>query len=179
VNLGLIHMGRLRRQREGRRPQEPVYPPNLAGEELPPSFAFHGRQEQQQRANFFEPPWYDIDALYELPTAHGFLAESLDASNPPDSNKYAEGNKIRPWAHVRVPTYLAISEWEGGANDEFLHGKIAAANPGGHIVQQIGGQNTIDVSPLVPEAEWTTYGALNALPSSADMGPVEDGYLYA
>lgn len=178
MNLALLHMGRTRRQREGRRQPEPMYPPNLQGEELPPSFAFHGRQEQQQRANFFEPPWYDIDALYELPTAHQATAQSMDASNPPDSDFYAAGNKIRPWAHVRVPTYLAISEWEGGADDEFRVGKLAAQEPGGAILQQIGGQNTIDVSPLVPEAEWTTYGAQTSLPLS-EQGATEDGYLYA
>jgi len=168
-------MLRNKRQREGRRPVEPKYEPALQGADLHPGFAYVTREEEQQRANFLVPPAYDIDALEELPTAHQFMAESLDLSNPPDSNLYAAGNKIRPWAHIRVPTYLAISEWEGGADDEFLTGKLAAQ--GMKVPQQIGGQTSIDVSPLIPEAEFTTYGALNTL-YDPNITP-EDGYLYA
>jgi hypothetical protein len=176
MNVAVKNMFRNRRQREGRRPTEPYYPPNLEGADIHPGFAYKHKDEQEQRANFFVPPAYDIDALEELPTAHQFMAESLDASNVPDSNLFAAGNKIRPWAHIRVPTYLAISDWEGGADDEFKTGKIAAQ--GMKIPQQIGGQNTIDVSPLIPEAEYTTYGAISTM-APTDQTPVEDGYLYA
>lgn len=168
-------MLRNKRQREGRRPPEPYYPPNLEGVDIHPGFAYEVKEPHQQRANFFEPPAYEINELGELPTAQQNIAESLDMSNPPDSNNYANGNKIRPWAHVRVPTYLAIAEWEGGADDEFLKGKLAAQ---GHAVpQQIGGQTSIDVTPLIPEGDYTTYGAMNTL--APDFSDQEDGYLYA
>jgi hypothetical protein len=176
MNAALKHMLRNKRQREGRRPSEPYYPPNLEGEELPPGFAYETKEAQQQRANFFEPPAYEINELGELPTAHQNMAESLDASNPPDSNNYANGNKIRPWAHVRVPTYLAIAEWEGGADDEFLKGKLAAE--GHKVPQQVGGQTSIDITPLIPEGDYTTYGAINTL-DPGEYLEQEDGYLYA
>jgi hypothetical protein len=175
MNIALKHMLRNKRQREGRRPTEPKYEPMLQGADMHPGYAYVPREEEQQRANFLVPPAYDIDALEELPTAHQYMAESMDLSNVPDSNLYAAGNKIRPWAHIRVPTYLAIPEWEGGANDEFLTGKIAAQ--GIHVPQQIGGQNSIDTSPLIPEAEFTTYGAMNTLADPYQTP--EDAYLFA
>lgn len=176
MNARLKNMFRQRRQREGRRPSEPYYPPNMDVTALPPAFAYEHKDEQEQRANEFVPPAYDIDALEELPTAHQFIGQSLDASNPPDSDLYAAGNKIRPWAHIRVPTYLAISEWEGGADDEFMVGKLAAQ--GMKVPQQIGGQATIDVSPLIPESDYTTYGALNTMVPDYNYDAGEDGYLY-
>jgi hypothetical protein len=175
MNLAVKNMFRNRRQREGRRPSEPYYPPNLEGEDIHPGFAYEKKEEHEQRASFFVPPYYEIDALEELPTAHQSTAQSLDASNPPDSDFYDAGNKIRPWAHIRVPTYLAITEWEGGADDEFSFGKLAAQ--GFKIPQQIGGQASIDIYPLIPEADYTTFGAMNTLvPQYEDT---EDGYLYA
>lgn len=180
MNIAVKHMFRNRRQREGRRPSEPYYPPADSGgtvdwsEEILPGFSYTRPPRVEQRANRTLPPAYGYNDLEELPTAHQSLAQSLDNSNPPDSDFYASGNKIRPWAHVRVPAYLAISEIESVSDDEFKSGKLAAL---GHVVpQQVGGQTTIDVSPLIPEAEYTTYGAMNTL----QVGEVaEDGYLYA
>jgi hypothetical protein len=175
MNLAVKNMFRNRRQSEGRRPTEPDYPPNLEGQHVHAGFAYQKKVEHEQRANLLVPPAYEIDALDELPTAHQYTGESLDASLPIDSNFYDAQNKIRPWAHVRVPTYLAISEWEGGADDEFLFGKMAAQ--GIRVPQQVGGQASIDVNPLIPEADYTTFGAMNTLvPQYEDT---EDGYIYA
>ena len=175
MNIALQHMFRKRRQHEGRRPPEPYYPPGSEDwfSDLPPGFAYTVPPTVEQRENRTLPPAYDYTALQELPTAHQNLAESLDASNPPDSNFYAAGQKIRPWAHIRVPAYLAISEIESVADDEFKTGKLAAL--GLVVPQQVGGQASIDISPLIPEAQYTTYGALTTLmPGQV----AEDGYLY-
>lgn len=177
MNAELKRMLRNKRQREGRRPSEPELMPGDWGDEIPPGFSYHRNPVVSQRQWRDLPPAYEYNALEELPTAHQSLAQSLDASNPPDSDFYAAGNKIRPWGHIRVPAYLAISEIEAVSQDEFpWNGNKLGAM--GHVVpQMVGGQNTIDVSPLIPEAEFTTYGALNTL-NPGDEVP-EDGYLYA
>lgn len=200
MNRAVRHMFRNRRQAEGRRPQEPQLPPrqlrnqweperNFWESTVPthaddwtadiyPGFSYVANEEHEQRTNLYLPPAFETNALEELATAHQYTAESLDNSDPINSNFYAAGNKIRPWAHNRVANagYLAMSEWLGGANDEFMSGKISAL---GHVVpQQVGGQTTIDTQPLIPEAEYTTYGAMTAL-APTDQFAEEDGYLYA
>lgn len=176
MNARLKQMMRQKRQAEGRRPREPDYPPVGENANFPPTFAFHRNTEVPQRQWRDLPPAYEYNALEELPTAHQGLAQSLDASNPTDSDFYTEGNKIRPWAHVRVPAYLAISEWESVSRDEFPDYGLKLGALGHVVPQQVGGQNSIDISPLIPEAEFTTYGALNTLVPGEIS---EDGYLYA
>lgn len=177
MNAALKNMLRNKRQREGRRPGEPAYLPGGWEGDLPPGFAYTVKPEVGQRQFRDLPPAYGYNDLDELPTAQQNIAESLDASNPPDSNFFAAGNKIRPWAHNRVPAYLAISEIESVSLDEFMShggGKLEAL---GHVVpQMVGGQNSIDISPLIPESQYTTYGALTTL---APGEVAEDGYLYA
>lgn len=174
VPIAVKHMFRNKRQAEGKRPSEPMYPPGPENwaHELPPSFAFVSKDEHEQRQNRTLPPAYDYNERQDLDIAY------QDAPDPiKQSDFYANGNKIRATANVRVPAYLAISEWESIADDdfEFKTGKLAAV---GHLVPQYAGEQLpIDVSPLIPEAEYTTYGNLNMLVDTelAD----QDGYLYA
>ena len=186
MNTGVKHLLRNKRQREGRRPQQPHYPPGEWGLDLLPGFAYtyrgegdpfgHGG-EQQQRTNLFFPPAFAPNDLEDETHANQFLAESMDKSNPPDSNLYAEGKKIQPWAKARSGTagYLAMAEWEQTLDEFPWNGRKLEAL-GINVPQQIGGQHSIDVTPLIPEAEWTTYGAMNTLvPGQV----AEDGYLYA
>lgn len=174
MNIALKHMLRNKHQKEGVRPAEPVYPPGPENwhHEVLPGFAFTPKDEHEQRQNRTLPPAYDYNAPQELQTSY------QDAPDPiRQSDFFANGNKIRPWAHVRVPSYLAISEIESVSDDEFLYGKISSF--GHHIVPQYhGGQNPIDFSPLIPEAEFTTYGAMNEL-QEGEIHTSEDGYLYA
>lgn len=178
MNAALKGMLRNKRQQEGRRPDEPAYLPGEWAGDIAPGFAYRRKAPHSQRFFRHVPPAFEYNALEEYASAHQGTGQSLDNSNPIDSDFYAEGNKIRPWAHVRVPAYLAIPEWESVSDDTFMGyggGKLAAL---GHVVpQMVGGQGTIDVSPLIPEAEFTTYGAMNTLVPGEDIP--EDGYLYA
>lgn len=177
MNADLKNKLRRKRQAEGKRPHDPAFMPGDWAGDVPPAFAYTVPPTVSQRNWRDLPPAYGYNDLDELPTAHEFTGQSLDNSNPIDSDFYAAGNKIRPWAHNRVPAYLAVPEWETVAIDEFpdFGMKLAAM---GHVVpQQVGGQQSIDVSPLIPEAEWTTYGAMNTLVPGDDIA--EDGYLYA
>jgi hypothetical protein len=197
MNIAVKQMSRKRRQIEGMRPPEPYYPPapqpaqlvdaeyydaypsSYEGiQDVPLTFAYVKKDEQQQRTNFFVAPAFDENELVELPTSHQDLARSLDLSHFPDSDLFAEGDKIRPWAHIRVPSYLAISEWLGGADDEF-RSPPGKAQFDWVISQYVGQQHPIDVTPLIPETEYTTYGALNALsPGQIEQFPASDGYLF-
>jgi hypothetical protein len=173
VNIAIKHMFRNRRQREGVRPSEPYYPPGPEDwrNDIIPGFAYTRPPTVEQRQNRTLPPAYDYNAPQELPTSYQEAPDPLKFSD-----FYPNGNKIRPWAHVRVPAYLAISEWESIADDTFKSGKLAAL---GHVVPQFYGlQNPIDFQPLIPESEYTTYGATHAIPEGQVDVP-EDGYLYA
>lgn len=171
--IAVRHMFRNRRQKEGVRPSEPVHPPGPENwhNDIIPGFAFTPKEEHEQRQNRTLPPAYDYNAPQELPTAY------QDAPDPiKQSDFYANGDKIRPWAHVRVPAYLAIPEIEAVSDDEFKFGKISSF--GHHVVPQYHGeQNPIDFSPLIPEVEYSTYGSMNEL-IEGEVAE-EDGYLYA
>lgn len=184
-NIAIKHMFRNRRQREGRRPEPPPMPPVGSDFEaaLYPGFAWVGKEEHEQRTNLFMPPAFETNALEELPTS---FKPDTELDPIPQSNFYAANNKIRPWAVVRAGTagYLAISEIEGVDNSDFEnswigggpHGKIVV---GQLIGQYVGYQNPIDITPLIPEADYTTYGALNQLTPDAYARQDEDAYLFA
>lgn len=177
MNAALQRKGSRRRQIEGARPEEPAVLPGSGGDfswfgDIPASFAYTKTEEQQQRQNLFMPPAFETNALEMLSTSY------QDAPDPiRQSDFYAAGNKIRPWAHNRVANagYLAIAEIEGVADDEFKTGKLSSE--GYHVVPQyVLSQNPIDFLPLIPEGQYTTYGAQNEL--APGMLSEEDGYLY-
>ena len=175
MNAAIERMFRIRCQREGRKQEQPIYPANPPGWEATahPGFAYQIREEQNQRENYFMPPAFDPNELVELPTSWKPDSE-LDPI--PQSNFFAEGNKIRPWAHVRVPSYIAIPEWETPTDDEFREGKIVM---GQLVAQHTGGQQPIGISPLIPEVEYTTYGTQNMLTEGMVAHiPTQDGYLF-
>lgn len=187
MNRAVRGMFRNKRQEQGKLPQQPVYPPEAEHfQDAPLTFAYTYRSEgdpfatggeQQQRSNLFMPPAFETNALEELGTS--FKPDS-ELDPIPQSYYYGAGNKIRPWAHNRVANtgYLAIAEWLGGADDEF-HYHVDKFYFPQLVSQQVGKQNPIDVSPLIPEGEYTTYGATHELlPGQIDAFPVQDGYLY-
>lgn len=180
MNIAIQQMMRKRRQREGlsplvTQPRMPAGPSYL--QDAPLTFAHVAKDEQQQRTNFFSPPQFDPNELVELPTSYKPDSE-LDPINT--SDEFAEGLKIRPWAHIRVPSYMAVAEWEGVDNSDFDNGWILNKGEFAQLVSQyVGGQHPIDVSPLIPEAEYTTYGATNQLqPGQIAQMPTGDGYLF-
>lgn len=180
MNSAMKNMLRNRRQAEGRRQPAPVLAPGPEGDlswfdEIPATFAYTPKDEHEQRQFQFMPPAFETNALEQLDTSHQALGQSLDASNPPDSDFYANGNKIRPWAHVRVPAYLAISEIEGVSLDEFQYGKLSSDRQA--VPQFAGAQLPIDITPLIPEAEFTTFGAMTVL-RPGEVASGEDAYLY-
>jgi hypothetical protein len=178
MNIAAKQQSRRRRQAQGRKQEQPKSMPgmeNLSG--APLTFTYTPKEEHEQRTNIFMPPAYDPNELTELPTSYKPDTELNPLSF---SDFYAEGMKIRPWAHIRVPSYLAVSEWEGVDDSDFETSWIVNKGEFAHLVSQyVGQQHPIDVSPLIPESEYTTYGALNTLePGQVENLPVSDGYLF-
>jgi hypothetical protein len=174
MNIAIKHMFRNKYQKEGRNPPQPYYPPGPEGweEDILPGFAYTGRESHEQRLNRFVPPAYDYNAPQELPTSYQEAPDPLK-----QSDFYANGAKIRPWAHVRVPSYLAIAEIEAVSDDEFKSGKLSSE--GSHYIPQHAlTQLPIDITPLIPEADFTTFGATNEL-NPDYYHSNEDGHLYA
>ena len=177
MNTAVKQQSRKRRQYEGKRQPQPYFPPNLELSEGPLTFAYSTKSEQEQRQNLFMPPAYDPNELVELPTSY---KPDTELDPIPVSDEYAEGLKIRPWAHIRVPTYLAIAQIENVDNSDFENGWYQGKAQFDQLVSQyVGQQHPIDVTPLIPEAEYTTYGALNQLePGQIAEFPSQDGYLF-
>lgn len=186
-NREVRRMLRNKRQAEGVKQEQPVFPPEAQHiVDMPLSFAYTYRGEgdpfatggeQQQRTNLFIPPAFETNALEELGTS--FKPDS-ELDPIPQSYFFAAGNKIRPWAHNRVANagYLAMPEWLGGADDEFHYAVDKFYFPQ-LVGQQVGKQQPIDIFPLIPESEYTTYGATHELlPGQVAEFPVQDGYLY-
>jgi hypothetical protein len=195
MNRAVRHMFRNRRQREGVRPPEPAFaPPQLRNEwdperslwetEVPahpddwtvdilPGFSYVANEEHEHRNNRYLPPAFETNALEELITSY---KPSSELDPLPFSDFYANGNKIRPWAHNNVANagYLAIPEIESVSDDEFRFDKNAFPM---HTPQYVGYQNPIDIQPLIPEQEYQTYGSLTTL--SEAYGSPDDAYLFA
>lgn len=178
TNIAVKQQSRKRRQREGRKPIQPMYLPEMDQMgEVPLTFTYSTKEEHEQRTNLFIPPAYDPNELTELQTSYQPPSQ-LDPL--PFADFYAEGDKIRPWAHIRVPTYLAVAEWESPDDSDFEHSWVLNKGEFAQLVSQyVGGQHSIDVTPLIPESEYTTYGALNQLsPGQLESMPATDGYLF-
>jgi hypothetical protein len=174
MNVAVKHMMRNRRQEQGKRQPEPMFPPIDVEEfqdALHPAFAWTPKDYHEQRTNLFMPPAFETNELQEYLSSY---KPSSELDPLPFSDFYANGNKIRPWGHRIMPSYLAIAEWEGVADDEFKSGKGSFMQ---HVPQYAGYQNPIDITPLIPEPQYTTYGALNQM--AGNEYPAEDAYLFS
>lgn len=124
----------------------------LSGDRKPPLYVYVQRREPHEGPAFLMVPWDQYNARYQLNTGW------QDAPDPVrQSDFYAHGNKIHPWANQQIVTSLAIGSREAVMEDRFTIGKLI-----GYLRASMyqGGQHPSVVRANIDVPRQTTYGSM-------------------
>jgi hypothetical protein len=100
------------------------------------------------------------------------LPENISWQEAPDpirqSDFWAAGNKIKPDAHMFIPSMLRIPVIESVMEDTFHVGKLIGYLK---VPMHAGAQLPSDIRANIQEASSTSYGALYEIPGVTHAGP--------
>jgi len=134
---------------------------------VPPGYAYVQRREPHAGISFKTAPDSQFQELLDR------LGSWQEAPDPiRQSDFYAEGNKVHPWAQNRITSHLAIGAKEAVMQDEFQIGKLLGYyHPGSK--QYAGEQLPSVIRTNITPAVSTTYGSQYVLEGVVPNGPIQ------
>lgn len=168
--MGIISLGNQRPSEIAVPPPSIAPPPDnpfniagvLSGDRTPPTYVYTQRREPAAGPSFLMAPWDNYDVEYELKTGW------QDAPDPiRQSDFYAAGNKIKPWAHMPIVTEVAFGSIEAVMENTFHVGKLLGY---WHRPMYQGQQHPSVLRSNIQEALPTTYGSMYEVSALHPLG---------
>lgn len=168
--MGIIALGNRNPSEVDTPPPSLAPPPNnplniagiLSGDRTPPLYVYTQRREPHMGPSYLMAPWDNYDVEYELRTGYQEAPDPIR-----QSEFYAAGNKVKPWAHMPIVTSIAWGSIEAVMQDRFQVGKLLGYV---HRPMYAGRQHPSVVRSNIQEALPQTYGSMYSVPASQPMG---------
>jgi hypothetical protein len=124
----------------------------LSGDRVPPTYVYTQRREPHMGPSYLMVPWDNFETMYDL---HVYPQDAPDPVR--QSDFYAAGNKIHPWAQMQIQTNLALGSIAAVMEDTFHIGKLLGY---WHRPMYAGMQKPSIPRSNIQEPVPTTYGSL-------------------